>query len=201
MKKYSVILFLIFLQVSSISKTITLPAPPSTTTVSNITIVVAEENASKALTNLVSNLLQNNNTKNHSLLKTIYYGLGGSTASAYIFNFFKLHQTNKLINSNKTWSSWKINLTLEQLSTSSKEELKQELQQDTQRFYKESFSINYMLDLKEDLLNERTQLKEYLSKVETLKKYHLSFLFPIKEANIKLAHAKLNKISFILGLL
>jgi hypothetical protein len=135
--------------------------------------------------------------------KNLFYAASTFLTISYLFTYIKIYKMNRQLNLKNTWSCWKYNLTIEQLLESQKEELKQELLNDAKRFYKDKIETFFIPNeaLKTSILNEKASLNAYLILVERLKKYHLSFLFPIKEENNNIAKEKLSRLSLMLSLI
>ena len=135
--------------------------------------------------------------------KNVFYATITAFLGTYAYNYIKIYSANKQLAVKNSWSCWKSNLTLEQLLEGTKENLNEELKNDAQRFYGtriETF-FNPIETVKNAILAEKNCLKNYLNLIEILKKYHLAFLFPINDENTKLAQEKLNRLSFMIGLI
>lgn len=129
--------------------------------------------------------------------KIVFY----SAATIYVGIYAHLLCENYYLKRSDLWASWRQEKQFEQLCIKTNNDLMHELLQDIQRIYIDAKQPdNFILPMTQFLGatdKEMLRIKRYLSITTWIKRFRLSFFFPISPQSLLLAQSRITRLSFV----
>lgn len=122
-----------------------------------------------------------------------------ATLSFYTKTFYSIKKTQNAINAGKGLSSWKSNISLDNLLKMNEQQLLKDFEQEAAIIFADD--IDFICDKKAFLAlkiqEECSMLKHYVETCKKIENFHLTAIFPIDPKCCTLAKERLHKLIFI----